>query len=247
MTDSRFIEVPGRINHELNFQTTEEVSNFLYKNEIAAEIFDGLKIHHLETVRHLTNVGLIASMMADELGFTPEEKETLIYSAALHDAGKLDIPEAVLAKPGRFTEEEREIIKGHPMAGFNRLKNFPDPIVKWVALNHHREKRRDPYPDGALGHNTFHIPNDLTDAQMNLFQRVNAAVVAADMSEAVIGNRAYQLREGITPRELVEAEKTRREEIFLDFAPGIHNFVAARKCVERIRNRIQGPPPQAKR
>lgn len=90
--------------------------------------------------------------IAEKFCLSPVEKKVLAYAAALHDIGKIGIPEAILNKPGRLTEEEYVIMKTHPEKGAAIIQGvgFLAPVI---PLIYHHQERYDGlgYPDGLAG------------------------------------------------------------------------------------------------
>ncbi len=116
----------------------------------------GLHIMHVETLtdmfmRELVNV-------SSKYSFTAEEMNMIPTAAALHDIGKISIPYKVLNKPGRFTDEEFEIMKMHTVAGYDMLNSIEaykdDPLIilsGQVCRSHHERYDGRGYPDGLKG------------------------------------------------------------------------------------------------
>lgn len=101
------------------------------------------------TYTHAVNVALLCGMLAGWLNFTPQQVQLAAMCGLLHDIGKLRIPDAIIKKPGRLTEEEFDIIKGHPLAGYEVLKDRPiDEHIKLAALMHHERCDGSGYPGG---------------------------------------------------------------------------------------------------
>ena len=206
---------PGNFNREVEagpslvFSTAEQARDFLYRNELARSLLEQLKTHDSDSWDHSIEVALLASRIGQQLGFSPTEQATLHDSAGLHDVGKLGVPEAILSKPARPSPEELLVLEQHPQIGYDLLKDFPDPIVRFVALDHHRQKveRVEPngrvthnYPGGILDTDIEHIAQlnkELTPDQLAIFKKVLASVVAADMVHARLGTRKYQ--KALTP------------------------------------------------
>jgi diguanylate cyclase (GGDEF)-like protein/putative nucleotidyltransferase with HDIG domain len=100
------------------------------------------------TLRHSERVSQLAERLAIELGWEPSRLRRLRDAALLHDVGKLAIPDAVLFKPARLTEEEYEQVKAHAALGAEIVRDLLDPEqVSWVRGHHERPDGRG-YPDG---------------------------------------------------------------------------------------------------
>lgn len=115
-------------------------------------IFDML--HNLRqyddlTYTHGLNVALICNVLASWLKFAPEEIELATQCGLLHDIGKLKIPEHIIKKPDRLTDQEYDIIKKHPIEGYKILKrcNVNHHIMN-AALMHHERCDGKGYPIG---------------------------------------------------------------------------------------------------
>ena len=114
-------------------------------------------------------------MIASEYGFTIAEQENLRKAALLHDIGKIGIPDAILKKPGRLTDEEYAIMKTHVTLGAEILKDFTlvDHVVEGSRYHHERYDGTG-YPDGLKG-------NDIP-----LYGRI---IAIADAFDAMTANR----------------------------------------------------------
>lgn len=93
------------------------------------------------------------SKLATQLGITMNLSEELVYkicvAGLLHDLGKVNTPKEILYKPGKLTEEEFEIIKEHPIDGYNFCKQAGvDDTVCNMVLKHHVKKNSKGYPEG---------------------------------------------------------------------------------------------------
>ncbi|NVM56570.1 MAG: HD domain-containing protein, partial [Desulfobacterales bacterium] len=134
-----------------------------------AYLFDDLKRGYFDTIRAVTNsidardpytrghsqrVGVIAKTIAEELDWSQEEKDVIDWGAALHDMGKIGIPDVILKKPGKLTDEENGVIKSHPSIGAEIVKeiSFLEPIMPYV-LEHHERYDGKGYPKGLAGDN----------------------------------------------------------------------------------------------
>jgi diguanylate cyclase (GGDEF)-like protein/putative nucleotidyltransferase with HDIG domain len=130
------------------------------------------------THQHILRVQRYAVATAIQMGMTGDELEGLKTGALLHDIGKLGVPEYVLLKPGRLTDEEFEKIKQHPTIGAAILDpvTFPWPVVP-VVKHHHEKWDGTGYPDGLAGED---IP---------LTARI---LSVGDVYDALTSNRSYR-------------------------------------------------------
>lgn len=91
-------------------------------------------------------------MLAAALGEDEKEQDKIYYVALLHDIGKIGIPNAIINKQGKLTEEEYEIIKAHPAIGSDILKTISSmPEISIGARSHHERYDGKGYPDGLTG------------------------------------------------------------------------------------------------
>ena len=115
-------------------------------------IFDMLhNLRHYDdlTYTHGLNVALICNVLASWLNMKPEEIELATLCGLLHDIGKLKIPEQIIKKPDRLTDEEYDIIKRHPLEGYQILQNYNVNIhIINAALMHHERCDGKGYPMG---------------------------------------------------------------------------------------------------
>ena len=147
---------------------------------------------------------------AEEL--TDEKIDQFMYAALLHDIGKIRIPQNIINKPGKYTIEEYELMKTHPMEGRKLLENMPpiddgslNIIAKEMALYHHERWDGSGYPYGVKGET---IP---------LCARILAA---ADVLDALISPRLYK-----EPVSIDEAIKVFEEDNGNKFEPCIAEAV----------------------
>jgi HD-GYP domain-containing protein (c-di-GMP phosphodiesterase class II) len=141
---------------------------------------------------HSERVGLMASKMAIALGLDRQQVDQYRIAGIVHDVGKIGVPEAVLTKPGRLTDEEFAQIKLHPGIGHHILQGIPRlaPVLPGVLWHHERWDGRG-YPDKLAGDKT------------PLIARVLAL---ADTFDAMSSNRSYR---PALPRQKVLEEISR--------------------------------------
>ncbi len=106
---------------------------------------------------HVLRVRNMACSMGKLLGFSHRDIYELSVGALLHDIGKIAIPDSILNKPGRLTEQEFEIMKQHTTKGAHIIKgmsSFPESIYH-IVLSHHEHQDGTGYPQGLKGREIF--------------------------------------------------------------------------------------------
>jgi PAS domain S-box-containing protein/putative nucleotidyltransferase with HDIG domain len=135
------------------------------------------------TAGHQQRVAHLAEAIAREMGMPENEVHGLYLASIVHDLGKIRIPAEILAKPGRLSPIEYELIKIHATAGFEILKavDFPWPIALIVS-QHHERLDGSGYPKGLVGD------------EILLHARI---IAVADVVEAMASHRPYRPALGI--------------------------------------------------
>lgn len=146
---------------------------------------------------HSYRVAEYAAMIAAELGWTPEEIQELKHAAYLHDIGKIGIPDQILNKPSKLTDDEYNLIKQHPVIGAEILKDITFiPHIIEVARSHHERYDGKGYPDGIGGtdipiHARIVSMADSYDA-MNSRRIYRNALPQAMIRDEIVKNRGTQ-------------------------------------------------------
>ncbi|MBW2557439.1 MAG: PAS domain S-box protein [Deltaproteobacteria bacterium] len=148
------------------------------------------------TSGHQKRVMGIAVAIAEEMNLEEDKISGIRMAAIIHDIGKINIPAEILSKPGKLTNIEFSMIKTHPEAGYNILKNieFTYPVAQ-IVRQHHEKMDGSGYPGGLSG-------NDIL---------IEARVIAvADVVEAMATNRPYRPSLGIAEalREIRQGRDT---------------------------------------
>lgn len=135
------------------------------------------------TSQHSHRVSQYSVLLARELGFTEEECENLRKAALLHDIGKIGIPDRILNKPARLTDEEYAIMKTHVSRGAEILKDFTmiDHVVEGALYHHERYDGRG-------------YVNGLTGEGIPLYGRI---IAVADAFDAMTQNRVYRQKQDL--------------------------------------------------
>jgi len=146
-------------------------------------IADTVEMRDPYTAGHQRRVGQLAVAIARELGLQEDAMRGIELAASIHDLGKISVPAEILAKPIKLTAIEYMLLKNHPQAGFDILKDirFPWPIATMV-LQHHERLDGSGYPQGLQGE------------QILLESRIMAV---ADVVEAMASHRPYRASLGI--------------------------------------------------
>ncbi|RJP47093.1 MAG: response regulator [Desulfobacteraceae bacterium] len=148
------------------------------------------------TAGHQQRVADIATVIGARMNFTEERIMYLKMAASIHDIGKISVPAEILSKPGRLSQSEMNIIREHPLTGYEILKEveFPYPLAEIVYQHHERM-------DGSG------YPNGLTGEQIHLDAKILAV---ADVLEAMASHRPYRAALGIAiAREEIQKNKGR--------------------------------------
>jgi putative two-component system response regulator len=107
-----------------------------------------------DTGRHIERVSITAAALADWRGFVVDPAPAIRLAAAMHDVGKIGVPDWVLLKPGRLSPDERAIIERHCELGYALLNGSSSPVLQLaasVALNHHERWDGNGYPNRRRG------------------------------------------------------------------------------------------------
>lgn len=101
---------------------------------------------------HSQRVAQYSKMVSEAMNFSEEETRQIYYIALMHDCGKCYIPDSILKKPGKLTDEEYEVIKSHTVKGAEMIENFTAlEHVKDGVLYHHERYDGKGYPSGLAG------------------------------------------------------------------------------------------------
>ena len=135
------------------------------------------------TAGHQKRVAELAKFMAMKMRLSPESVDAVEMASLIHDVGKIKVPAEILSKPGPLDEVEYLLVKTHPQAGYNLLKDidFPWPVAE-IVLQHHERLDGSGYPQGLKGKEI------LQEARI---------IAVADVVEAMASGRPYRKALGI--------------------------------------------------
>ncbi len=190
-------------NDELYQNLKDFLLNVIQTLVSSIEAKDSYTKGHSERVRNLS------LMIAEALGFSPEEKEILSWAALLHDIGKLGVPEGILTKPGKLTEEEKIIVRDHPERGYRILLPIEQLRESLAGIRFHHE-----HLDGSG------YPLGLKGEEIPLHARI---IGVSDTYDAMTSRRSYRdkLADDVTLKELVRVKGTQLDPELVDLFVGM--------------------------
>jgi len=174
------------------------------QKELIMVLSDAIEMRSKETGGHVRRVILMTEFLSEKLHLSKEFIDTIRYSAALHDVGKISIPETILHKPGKLTPEEWEVMKTHAQKGYDLLASSNRIVAKMgaiIAKTHHERWDGQGYSEGLAG-----------DA-IPLEGRIMAIV---DVVDALLSKRCYK-----TPWGSEDVKDYLRENAGKQFDPSI--------------------------
>ncbi len=195
--------VPGnlllRVKHTLELCLLQ--NHLIYEVERKTEENKGLSMHIVKALAdaidakdtytngHSGRVADYTRQIAERFGYTAGKLDDIYMMGLLHDVGKIGIPDAIINKPAKLSEEEFEVIKTHSVMGARILKRISEmPALSMGARWHHERYGGGGYPDGLKGDD---IPEE-------------ARIIAvADAYDAMSSRRSYR---DILPQETIKEE-----------------------------------------
>lgn len=181
------------LEHEVQKKTQEIAAQHEKLERISMQIVKALSgavdAKDTYTNGHSLRVAEYSREIARRMGLLRETQDDIYMMGLLHDVGKIGVPDAIINKPARLTEDEFAIIKNHPIMGATILKNIKDfPKLITGARWHHERYDGKGYPDGISGED---IP-------------MEARIIAvADAYDAMSSRRSYR---DVLPQEIVRSE-----------------------------------------
>ena len=124
------------------------------QRELILMLSEAIEKRSRETGNHVRRVGEYARLLGHLSGMDEEECDTLLIAAPLHDAGKIAIPDSILNKPGRLSDDEWTVMRTHAMVGGEMFQGHGLPVLRaatLVAAQHHERWDGQGYPLGLAG------------------------------------------------------------------------------------------------
>ncbi len=173
---------------------------------------------------HIKRMSQYTSAVASKMGLNKQTVEDLLYTAPMHDAGKIGIPDHILLKPGKLNDKEWEIMKQHTIIGAQILAGSGAKFIKLaqtIALTHHEKWDGSGYPKGLKG------------SKIPLVGRIAAI---ADVFDALTSRRPYRMK----PFSLKEAFNYIKKERGRHFDPEVVDaFFAAKDEILSIKENME--------
>jgi putative two-component system response regulator len=232
-----FIKVKAYNDHMRHYQKKLE-SEVNKRTDQLRKAFDEIKTTSLDTIHrlsraaeyrdedtgdHIFRISNYSAAIAKEMGLNEKTEEAILYSAPMHDVGKIGVPDQILLKPGKLTKEEFETMKTHTVIGGQILDGASKGFIRLgeiIALTHHERWNGTGYPKGLRG------------SEIPLVGRI---VAIADVFDALTSKRPYK-----EPFPVEKSFEIIKEKKGIHFDPGVVNaFFSIKDEILSIKKRFK--------
>lgn len=173
----------------------KRVLSDVFTDETVVEYLFRMYSYDISTFRHMLHTCCYAIVIADKL-FSYDKMLSIAKGAALHDIGKLNVPSGILNKADVLTSDEYMRIRGHPVDGYELVKEkVKDDVINDIILHHHEHADGSGYPDG--------ISEDSIKPEVRI-------VTVVDVFDAMTSDRAYH--KALCPEEALRLMAEQRYE-----------------------------------
>ena len=200
------IHLQRNLATEVEKKTRANEKLFIHVVQALAEAIDAKDTY---TNGHSSRVATYSREIAKRFGYDDEKRRRIFMMGLLHDVGKIGVPDAVINKPAKLTEDEFDLIKNHPVMGARILKSITEmPELAIGARWHHERYSGGGYPDGIHGED---IPEQ-------------ARIIAvADAYDAMTSRRSYRdpMPQEVVREEIIKGKGTQFDPVFADIMLGM--------------------------
>ena len=185
------------------YKEAKKMQTSMFEQTVEA-LVSAIDAKDIRTRGHSARVAMYARKIGEKAGLSEEECEDLYFAALLHDAGKIGIPELILNKPEKLTDEEYETVKSHTVMGDQILSKIKlAPYLSVGARSHHERYDGTGYPDGLAGED---IPE------------IARIIAVADAYDVMTSKRTYHdpMPTSAVRQEVVDGKGTQFDPRFAD-------------------------------
>jgi HD-GYP domain-containing protein (c-di-GMP phosphodiesterase class II) len=166
-------------DHETDYRIAQLEERFQHQTlAMATSLVSLIDLRDRYTGGHSQRVANYVRGIAVQMCLPDDQAETIVFAASLHDIGKIGVPDHILLKPGKLTDEEFEWIRKHPEWGWMAVRNVDGFQEAALLILHHHER---------LDGNGY--PSRLRGAEIPLGSRI---ITVADSYDALTTNRPYR-------------------------------------------------------
>lgn len=184
------------------FQKIQNSAKDIVNEVLSGDVTLGLnsiKSYDNYTFQHSIDVAIVSILIGRKLALPEKRLRELGIGCILHDMGKIFIPDSIVNKPGRLTDEEFERVKDHPVIGYELIKDVTTIgiLPPHVAFQHHEKQDGSGYPRGLKGNNKLDISGE--KGMIHLYASIAGV---ADVYDALSSDRPY--RTALQPEKVIE-------------------------------------------